>query len=63
MSAQAHRYLAAEMGPRRIWVNASSPGPIATRAASGIAHFDELLQRSHRVEDALSCFEFSGAED
>jgi enoyl-[acyl-carrier protein] reductase I len=37
------RYLAAELGPRAIRVNAVSPGPIQTRAASGIPGFDELL--------------------
>ena len=36
-------YLAAELGPAGIRVNAISPGPLATRAASGIAHFDRLL--------------------
>jgi enoyl-[acyl-carrier protein] reductase I len=37
------RYMAAELGDRRIRVNAISPGPMGTRAASGLAHFDELL--------------------
>jgi enoyl-[acyl-carrier protein] reductase I len=37
------RYLAQELGDANIRVHAVSPGPIATRAASGIAHFDELL--------------------
>jgi enoyl-[acyl-carrier protein] reductase I len=40
------RYMAVELGPKRIRVNALSPGPIATRAASGIEHFDELLERA-----------------
>ncbi len=42
------RYLATEMGPRRIRVNAVSPGPIKTRAASGIPAFDELLDEARR---------------
>jgi enoyl-[acyl-carrier protein] reductase I len=39
----AVRYTAAELGPKQIRANAISPGPIKTRAASGIAHFDELI--------------------
>lgn len=37
------RSLAVELGPRKIRVNAISPGPLQTRAGSGIAHFDELI--------------------
>jgi len=37
------RYLAAELGEKRIRVNAISPGPVKTRAASGLQHFDDLL--------------------
>jgi len=40
------RYMAVEFGDQHIRVNALSPGPVATRAASGIDHFDELLQRA-----------------
>ena len=42
----AVRYMAVELGPKRIRVNAISPGPVKTRAASGIEHFDELLDRA-----------------
>lgn len=37
------RYLALELGEKGIRVFAVSPGPMRTRAASGIDHFDELL--------------------
>jgi enoyl-[acyl-carrier protein] reductase I len=37
------RYLAAELGEKNIRVYAVSPGPLKTRAASGIADFDELV--------------------
>ncbi len=42
----ATRYVAAELGPKGISVHALSPGPLKTRAASGIDHFDELLDRT-----------------
>lgn len=40
------RYMAAELGPRRIRVHSISPGPLKTRAASGLDRFDELLNRT-----------------
>ena len=39
----ACRYLAHELGPQNIRVHAISPGPLKTRAASGIKEFDRLL--------------------
>jgi enoyl-[acyl-carrier protein] reductase I len=50
----AVRYLAAELGPKGIRVHAVSPGPLATRAASGIADFDELLDKAQRKAPARS---------
>lgn len=37
------RYMAKELGEKDIRVFAVSPGPLRTRAASGIGHFDELI--------------------
>jgi enoyl-[acyl-carrier protein] reductase I len=42
----ACRYLAFELGPRRIRVHAISPGPLKTRAASGLKDFDLLLSEA-----------------
>ena len=66
------RYLATEMGPRGIRVNAVSPGPIRTRAASGIPGFDDLIEdarcraplpREVEIDDvgSLCAFLVSGA--
>ena len=40
------RYLANDLGPDGIRVNAISAGPVATRAASGLTHFEELLNEA-----------------
>lgn len=40
------RYLAYELGPQRIRVHAISPGPLMTRAASGLKDFDLLLNEA-----------------
>jgi enoyl-[acyl-carrier protein] reductase I len=44
----AVRYAADELGPKGISVFAISPGPIATRAASGLKDFDVLLEDARR---------------
>jgi enoyl-[acyl-carrier protein] reductase I len=43
------RYMAANLGPKGIRVNAISAGPIKTLAAAGIADFRKML---HHVEEA-----------
>ncbi len=50
----AVRYMAAELGPKGIRVHAISPGPLATRAASGIAEFDALLDKAKSKAPARS---------
>jgi enoyl-[acyl-carrier protein] reductase I len=44
----AVRYMASELGPNGIRVHAISPGPIKTRAASGIDGFEELEDQAAR---------------
>lgn len=57
------KYLAAELGSKKIRVNGLSPGPMATRAASGIAHFDELLElaRKKSPEHESVCIDCVGS--
>jgi enoyl-[acyl-carrier protein] reductase I len=40
------RYLAYELGPQHIRVHAISPGPLQTRAASGLKDFDLMLNEA-----------------
>jgi enoyl-[acyl-carrier protein] reductase I len=40
------RYLAYELGPKHIRVHAISPGPLKTRAASGLKDFDLMLNEA-----------------
>ena len=42
----ACRYLAYELGPRKIRVHAISPGPLKTRAASGLKNFDLMINQA-----------------
>jgi enoyl-[acyl-carrier protein] reductase I len=50
----AVRYIAAELGPKGIRVHAISPGPLQTRAASGIPEFDALLDKAKAKAPARS---------
>jgi len=43
------RYMALELGPRQLRVHAVSPGPVPTRAASGLPEFDALMARSAKI--------------
>lgn len=61
------RYAAAELGSKGISVHALSPGPLRTRAASGIDHFDRMLAEAaaraptHQlasIEDVGACAAF-----
>lgn len=40
------KYLAVELGSHHIRVNALSPGPVRTRAASGLTDFDQLMEQA-----------------
>lgn len=40
------KYMALDLGPQNIRVHAVSPGPILTRAASGIEEFDALMNHA-----------------
>lgn len=50
----ATRYMAAELGPKGIRAHAISPGPLKTRAASGISDFERLLRKAESKAPARS---------
>ncbi len=48
------RYLAADLGPQNIRVNAISAGPIKTLAARGIGDFSTILSRSRSAPRSIA---------
>jgi enoyl-[acyl-carrier protein] reductase I len=56
------KYMASELGSQKIRVNAISPGPIMTRAASGLLNFQSLLDfaKEHSPEHELTTIEDIG---
>jgi enoyl-[acyl-carrier protein] reductase I len=54
------RYAALQLGSKGITVNALSPGPLRTRAASGIGGIDELLRQA---TDRAPTHQLSSIED
>jgi enoyl-[acyl-carrier protein] reductase I len=57
------RYLAADLGPKNIRVNAISAGPIKTLAASGIPGFSTILQYSRERAPLRRTIETSEVAD
>ena len=59
----AMRYTAAELGPKGIRAHAISPGPIRTRAARGLDHFEDMLAEAaaHAPEKHLVDIDDVGA--
>jgi len=54
------RYMAHDLSPQRIRVHALSPGPIKTRAASGLERFDDLLEK---IKKDIPSHELISTED
>lgn len=48
------RYLAVDLGPKGIRVNAISPGPIRTLSAAGVSGFKKLHREFHKVNPLRS---------
>lgn len=53
------RYMAVELGPQHIRVIALSPGPLKTRAASGLDKFDQLIQDAKKKSPLKSLIDIN----
>lgn len=49
------RYMAVELGPEKIRAIAISPGPLKTRAASGLDKFENLLEQAKEKSPGGTC--------